>query len=86
VGAHLSAENKHQLWVPKGFAHGFFVTSEWAEVVYKATDLYAPQWERSILWNDPAIGIDWPLLPGQPPLLSSKDEAGSLLEAADLFD
>jgi dTDP-4-dehydrorhamnose 3,5-epimerase len=86
VAATLSAENKHMLWVPSGFAHGFYVVSDFAEVTYKTTDFYAPQWERSILWNDPAIGISWPIPAGQPPLLSPKDEQGKLLVDAEVFD
>lgn len=82
VGATLTAENKHQLWVPAGFAHGFVVVSETAEVLYKTTDYYAPQHERSILWNDPAIGIEWPT--HVEPLLSEKDAAAVLLADADL--
>lgn len=86
VGKVLSAENKQQIWVPPGLAHGFYVLSEWAELTYKTTDLYAPEWERTLLWNDPEIGIDWPLLPGIEPILSAKDQQGVLLEDADLFD
>lgn len=86
VGATLSAENKHQLWVPAGFAHGFYVVSEWAEVAYKATDFYAPQFEATLLWNDAAVGIDWPLVGGAPPVLADKDRAGKLLRDAPLFD
>ena len=85
VGIILSAENKHQLWVPGGFAHGFYVLSERAEVVYKVTDYYAPEWERSILWNDLKIGIEWPLN-GVDPVLSQKDEAGKPLADAEIFD
>lgn len=85
AGAVLSAENKHQLWVPEGFAHGFYVISEWAEVLYKATDYYAPEHERSILWNDPALGIEWPLVNNQPPILSQKDKEGVLLANAEIF-
>jgi dTDP-4-dehydrorhamnose 3,5-epimerase len=85
-GVRLSAKNKKQLWIPPGFAHGYYVLSEWAEVIYKATDYYAPAWERSLLWNDPAIGIEWPLLNGQPPVLSGKDSQGKLLSEAELFD
>jgi dTDP-4-dehydrorhamnose 3,5-epimerase len=84
TAARLSAENQQTLWIPAGFAHGFYVLSEWAEVVYKASDYYAPQWERSILWNDATIGIDWPLLPGAPLSLSAKDEKGQLLQDAEL--
>jgi dTDP-4-dehydrorhamnose 3,5-epimerase len=86
VGLLLSAKNKKQVWIPPGFAHGFYVLSEWAEVVYKATDYYAPDWERCLLWNDPALGIEWPLLNGQPPTLSKKDSQGKLLSEAELFD
>ncbi|TLS69850.1 dTDP-4-dehydrorhamnose 3,5-epimerase [Photobacterium damselae] len=77
VGVYLSAENKRQLWVPEGFAHGFYVTSDEAEFVYKCTDYYNPSAEHSILWNDPEIGIEWPLT-GEP-TLSLKDKAGVCL-------
>ena len=70
VGAYLNEKNKQQLYVPEGFAHGFVVTSDTAEVIYKCTSLYAPQQEGSVLWNDPDIGIDWPV---ESPLLSDKD-------------
>ena len=79
AGAYLSAENKRQIWVPPGFAHGFYVLSDWAEVLYKATDYYAPKYERCLLWNDPDIGIEWPVNPGQIILLSEKDKLGQLL-------
>ncbi len=72
VGEYLSAENKRQLWVPEGFAHGFYVTSENAEFVYKCTDYYHPESEISIMWNDPVVGINWPFT--HKPLLSTKDE------------
>ena len=85
VGATLSGENKAQLYVPPGFAHGFLVTSETAEVEYKCTDYYAPQHERSIAWNDPDIGIEWPLPPGVTPILSAKDLAGKPLRQAEVF-
>jgi len=85
VGERLSAENRTQIWVPPGFAHGFYVISDWAEVVYKVTDFYAPEWERTLLWNDPEVGIDWPLVSGNPPALSEKDAAGSLLREAEAF-
>ena len=87
TGALLSAENKRQLWVPEGFAHGFLVLSETAEFLYKTSDYYAPEHERSLLWNDPAIGIEWPLqrLAG-PPSLSPKDAAAAALVQADAFD
>jgi dTDP-4-dehydrorhamnose 3,5-epimerase len=86
AGALLSAENKHQLWVPPGFAHGYYVVSEWAEVEYKVTDIYAPEWERTILWNDPDIGIEWPILTGTLPLLSAKDLHGVRLQEAEVFE
>jgi dTDP-4-dehydrorhamnose 3,5-epimerase len=82
-GLELSAENKRQLWVPPGFAHGFAVTSEFAEFLYKTTDYYAPEHERAVLWNDPAIGIDWPL--DGTPLLSAKDQKGVPLAQAEVF-
>lgn len=85
VGAYLSAENKQQLWVPPGFAHGFLVTSDVAEFVYKCTDFYAPQFEQTVIWNDPEIGIEWPLSAGQMPLLSNKDNAGRLLRDAEIY-
>ena len=83
VGVLLSAENKRQLWVPEGFGHGFVVTSESAEFLYKTTDYWAPEHERSILWNDPAIGIEWPA--SLNPILSAKDAEAKLLADADLF-
>ncbi|GAB4523981.1 MAG: dTDP-4-dehydrorhamnose 3,5-epimerase [Anaerolineales bacterium] len=86
MGVELSAENKRQLWIPEGFAHGFYVLSEWAEVMYKATDLYAPEWERSIRWDDPDIGIAWPLVNGRPPLLSQKDADAPFLRDAEVFE
>jgi dTDP-4-dehydrorhamnose 3,5-epimerase len=79
----LSAENKRQLWVFEGFAHGFVVTSDRAEMIYKATDYYAPEHERTLLWNDPDLGITWPVA-GEP-VLSPKDAAGIRLEVADVF-
>jgi dTDP-4-dehydrorhamnose 3,5-epimerase len=84
-GICLSAENKLGLWVPPGFAHGFYVLSDWAEFVYKVTDYYAPQWERSLLWNDPALGIEWPLK-GEQPILSPKDAQGKTLRDAEIYD
>lgn len=83
VGAMLSAENKRQMWIPEGFAHGFLVTSESAEFLYKTTDYYAPEFERSIFWNDPAIGIQWPVQ-GEP-VLSNKDKIAKLLSEAEVF-
>jgi dTDP-4-dehydrorhamnose 3,5-epimerase len=86
AGATLSAENKQQLWIPPGFAHGFYVLSAWAELVYKATDYYAPQWECTLLWNDPHIGIQWPIPYEQIPLLSQKDLQGLPLEQAETYE
>lgn len=83
VGEHLSAENKRQLWIPTGFAHGFVVLSDTAEFLYKTTEYYAPEHERSILWNDPALGIDWPI--SEQPILAVKDAAGRFLSSADVF-
>lgn len=86
VGTVLSAERKDQLWIPPGFAHGFYVLSDWAEVLYKATDYYAPAWERSLLWNDPAIGIEWPIPEGDEPLVSDKDKQGTLVAQAEVYE
>jgi dTDP-4-dehydrorhamnose 3,5-epimerase len=83
TGFSLSAESKRTAWIPAGFAHGFVVVSESAEVLYKATDYYAPAHERTLLWSDPALGIPWPLK-GEP-VVAAKDRAGKLLEQADLF-
>jgi dTDP-4-dehydrorhamnose 3,5-epimerase len=85
VGVTLSSEKKNQLWVPPGFAHGFYVTSEKAEILYKATDYYAPQWERSLRWNDPILGIHWPIIKGEIPILSEKDRQGVLLSDAETY-
>ena len=81
VGVELTEENHRQLWVPPGFAHGFLVTSDTADFLYKTTDYYAPEFERSVAWNDPAIGVEWPL-DGVAPQLSAKDKAGVSLENA----
>jgi dTDP-4-dehydrorhamnose 3,5-epimerase len=86
VGAILSGENKHLLWAPPGVAHGFYVLSERAEVTYKTTDYYAPEWERTLLWSDPELGIAWPLAENGMPLLSAKDAQGKPLGQAELFD
>ncbi|MDD2874891.1 MAG: dTDP-4-dehydrorhamnose 3,5-epimerase, partial [Azoarcus sp.] len=83
VGAELSEDNNRQFWVPPGFAHGFVVLSESADFLYKTTDYYAPQHERCIMWNDPAIGIDWHV-DGEP-LLSTKDREGKPLTEAEVF-
>ncbi len=83
VGMELSAENKRMLWVPEGFAHGFVVLSDTAEFLYKTTDYWAPEFERSIAWNDPAIGIQWPIQ--SEPSLSAKDQHALPLAKAELF-
>ena len=85
AGQMLSAGNKKQMWIPEGFAHGFLVLSSHAEVQYKTTDYWAPEHERCIAWNDPAIGIEWPFTAGAVPVLSGKDQQGQLLAAADVF-
>jgi len=85
VGEILSAENKHQLWVPPGFGHGFLVLSDMAEFVYKCTDYYAPEFERAIRWDDPDIDIEWPLPAGESPLLSAKDAAAPFLQDAETY-
>ena len=84
VGVLLSAENKRQLWMPPGFAHGFVVLKENTEFLYKTTDYYAPQHERCIRWDDPAIGIEWPIT--QAPILSGKDQLGLALSEAEAFE
>lgn len=84
VSAVLSAENKRQMWIPEGFAHGFVVTSDTAEFLYKTTDYWAPEHERCIAWDDPTIGIRWPLK-GEP-ILSEKDKRGVMLADAEVFD
>ena len=83
VGVHLSEQNKKQLWVPEGFAHGFLVLSDVAEFLYRTTDYWAPEHERCIIWNDPELNIDWPV--DVKPMLSEKDVLGSLFKGADLF-
>jgi len=84
VGIELSEENNRQFWIPPGFAHGFLVTSDSADFLYKTTDYYAPQFERSLAWNDPTVGVAWPL-EGITPLLSAKDLAGKALAECDTF-
>ncbi len=86
VGAVLSESNKHQLWVPEGFAHGFYVISEMVEFVYKCTDYYMPETERSLLWNDPTVGIEWPLVGATAPEVSTKDAAGANWAEAEYFE
>ncbi|HOB45450.1 MAG TPA: dTDP-4-dehydrorhamnose 3,5-epimerase, partial [Zoogloea sp.] len=84
VGIELSEENNRQFWIPPGFAHGFLVTSDSADFLYKTTDYYAPQFERSLAWNDPTVGVAWPL-EGITPLLSAKDLAGKPLAECEKF-
>ncbi len=86
LGTHLTAQNKRQLWIPEGFAHGFYVISEWAEVTYKTTDYYAPEWERTLLWNDPDLNIDWQIPANTQPIISAKDRQGKPFREADVFD
>jgi dTDP-4-dehydrorhamnose 3,5-epimerase len=83
VGVELSADNKRQLWIPPGFAHGFLVLSERAEFLYKTTDYWFPEHERSLLWSDPQVGIEWPL--SASPLLAKKDAEGAPLARAETF-
>lgn len=86
VGEYLSAENKRMLWIPPGFAHGFYVCSELAEFQYKCTDYYAPEHERSIRWDDSTLAVQWPFNNNAKLLLSTKDEAASVLANAELFE
>ncbi len=85
TGVLLNTDNRYMFWVPPGFAHGFYVMTDHAEFVYKCTDYYAPSYERIILWNDDKIGINWPLVDGKYPILSSKDKTGVPLEQAEVF-
>ena len=84
VGARLSAENRHALWIPPGFAHGFLSLADDTRVAYKVTDYWAAEWDRTLAWNDPQVGIEWPLPAGTQPMMSDKDAQGSLLSAAEL--
>jgi dTDP-4-dehydrorhamnose 3,5-epimerase len=86
VGLRLSSENHLQLWIPPGFAHGFYVLSDWAEVIYKTTDFYAPEWERTLMWNDAELGIEWPVAAGQAPVVSGKDQKGTRFRDAEFFE
>jgi dTDP-4-dehydrorhamnose 3,5-epimerase len=86
VAVTLSARNKQMLWVPPGFAHGVYMLSERAELLYKTSDYYAPQHERSLLWNDPALDIPWPLVDGMNPILSKKDADGTPLSQAETYE
>lgn len=85
AGAELSADNHRMMWVPPGFAHGFYVMSESADFLYKCTDFYAPAYDRSLRWDDPTVGIEWPLINGAQPTISAKDEAGKSWQEADKF-
>lgn len=85
AGAIISADSHQQIWIPPGFAHGFLVLSDTAEFLYKTTDYYAPEYERSLLWNDPNLAIEWPLEDGQNPVLAAKDAAGLALAQADCY-
>ncbi len=85
TGLHLSAQNKRQVYIPPGFAHGFYTLSEWSEMYYKVSDYYAPIWERTLIWNDETIRILWPLIEGKPPSLSEKDTQGLPLSQAELY-
>jgi len=85
VGVTLSAENRDQLWIPAGFAHGYLVLSDWAEIFYKTTDFYAPTWERCLAWNDPEIGVEWPLSGDLRPLLSAKDQLGQTFPSVECY-
>jgi dTDP-4-dehydrorhamnose 3,5-epimerase len=86
VAVTLSARNKQMLWVPPGFAHGVYMLSERAELLYKTSDYYSPQYERSLLWNDPALDIPWPLVDGMNPILSKKDADGTPLSQAETYE
>jgi dTDP-4-dehydrorhamnose 3,5-epimerase len=85
LGLELSDTNHRMLWVPPGLAHGFYVTSPVADFMYKCTDIYAPEYERTILWNDETLAIDWPLMDGIPPVLSAKDADGITFKDAEFF-
>jgi len=85
-GVHLSAENQRMLWVPPGFAHGFYVTSDYADFLYKCTDIYHPASEKTLAWNDPSVGIEWPLPAGETPRLSAKDAQGLSWDDAPRFE
>jgi dTDP-4-dehydrorhamnose 3,5-epimerase len=86
VGTYLSSEDRRQIWIPVGFAHGFYVVSPWAEIAYKVTDFYCPEADRTLRWDDPTVGVAWPLAGQGPPLLSPKDARGQLLADAEVFD
>jgi dTDP-4-dehydrorhamnose 3,5-epimerase len=85
IGVHLTAQSGDSLWVPEGLAHGFLALEEQTQVSYKVTDFWLPKSERTLLWNDPELRIDWPIPPGVQPIVSAKDAAGSSLENADVY-
>jgi dTDP-4-dehydrorhamnose 3,5-epimerase len=85
VGVILSETSQRQLWIPPGFAHGFYTLSPTADLLYKCTDYYAPEHDRTLRWDDPSVGIEWPLVEGRPPILSPKDAAGLPLETAPAY-
>jgi dTDP-4-dehydrorhamnose 3,5-epimerase len=85
-GVHLSAENQRMMWVPPGFAHGFYVTSDYADFLYKCTDVYHPASEKTLAWNDPTVGIEWPVPAGETPQLSAKDAVGLSWDDVPKFD
>jgi dTDP-4-dehydrorhamnose 3,5-epimerase len=85
VGLEVSADNKFMVWVPPGFAHGFYVVSDYADIIYKATDYHAPEWERTLIWNDKELGIGWPIATGRAPILSEKDAAGKPLRETEVY-
>lgn len=85
VGVRLSVDTRQFLWIPPGFAHGFYVISDEAEFVYKCTDYYAPEFEKTVSWDDPSLNIDWPLVNNIPPMISDKDKQGVLFNDAEVF-
>jgi dTDP-4-dehydrorhamnose 3,5-epimerase len=85
VSYYLCADNKTEVWIPPGFAHGFYTVSDWAEILYKNTDFYSPKDERSIVWNDPEIGIKWPINGDKMPILSPKDAKGTSFSLAEVY-
>lgn len=85
VGTRLSAENKRMFWVPAGFAHGFYTIGDYVEFAYKCTNYYSPEYDRTLLWNDPDIGIDWPIAEGESPILSRKDAEGICFRDAECY-
>lgn len=86
VGVRLDDQKKEMLWIPSGFAHGYYVMSDWAEVGYKVTDYYAPEYERTIVWNDPELNISWPILEDGHPILSENDLQAQTFKDADLYE